>query len=232
MSFAETSATRETAATLPAGLRLGAVHLTVTELDRSVAFYHVALLFDSRRALAHAALRLVATRTPIQGASDHGVSEAIYLADVDGNGIERYADRPREQWPAPTAPGERGHPHPRPRLAAVDRHRRGPAAAAPRRRRTDPRPRPPPRRRPGRRAAFCVGLLGLESMSSLGSADFLAAGGYHHHLGINVWRGEGIPDAPAPDTVAGLRHWIVLPSAKQVDAIRTRGDRERPAGRR
>jgi hypothetical protein len=41
-------------------------------------------------------------------------------------------------------------------------------------------------------------------------------------LGINVWRGEGIPDAPAPDTVAGLRHWIVLPSAKQVDAIRTR----------
>jgi hypothetical protein len=156
MSFAETSATRETAATLPAGLRLGAVHLTVTELDRSVAFYHVALLFDSRRALAHAALRLVATRTPIQGASDHGVSEAIYLADVDGNGIERYADRPREQWPAPTAPGERGHPHPRPRLAAVDRHRRGPAAAAPRRRRTDPRPRPPPCRRPGRRAAFCV----------------------------------------------------------------------------
>src|ERR671932_578354 len=129
---------------LPGTLRLGAVHLTVTDLARSVAFYqnaiglslhrredpvaamgageedllvlyeepsarragrhaglyHYALLFPSREELAHAALRLAATQTPIQGASDHGTHEAIYLPDPDGNGIELAADRPRERWPA------------------------------------------------------------------------------------------------------------------------------------
>src|SRR4051794_33860628 len=65
---------------------------------RHAGLYHFALLHPSRVELARAARRLAATRTPIQGASDHGVSEAIYLADPDGNGIEIYADRPREQW--------------------------------------------------------------------------------------------------------------------------------------
>ena len=123
-----------------------AVHLTVTDLDRSVAFYqdtlglrvhrredpvaalgageedlvvlheepgarpagrhaglfHFALLYPSREELARALQRLAATRTAISGASDHGVSEAIYLSDPDGNGIELYADRPREAWPPPS----------------------------------------------------------------------------------------------------------------------------------
>src|SRR3954471_7544567 len=129
---------------LPAALRLGAVHLTVSALDLSVAWYstalglrlhrrdagvaelgdgsepvlvlhedpqarpagrhaglyHYALLYPSREELARAALRLAATRTPIQGASDHRTHEAIYLPDPDGNGIELAADRPREAWPA------------------------------------------------------------------------------------------------------------------------------------
>ena len=129
--------------------RLGAVELTVSDLDRSVAFfenaiglrtrsredgraalgadgedllvlveepgarrpgrhaglYHFALLHPSRVELAHAAARLAATRTPIDGASDHGISEAIYLPDPDGNGIELYRDRPREAWPR-TADGQ------------------------------------------------------------------------------------------------------------------------------
>src|SRR3569623_823329 len=61
--------------------------------------YHYALLFPSREELAHAALRLAATRTRIQGASDHGTHEAIYLPAPEGNGIELAADRPRERWP-------------------------------------------------------------------------------------------------------------------------------------
>src|SRR3712207_4944046 len=125
-----------TSAKLSPTLQLGAVHLTVSELDRSVAFYentiglrlhrreggvaamgpdggdllvlheergarragrhaglyHYALLFPSREELARAALRLAATKTPIQGASDHGTHEAIYLPDPDGNGIELAAD--------------------------------------------------------------------------------------------------------------------------------------------
>src|SRR3954464_6917941 len=145
-----------TAPTLPATLRLGGVPLTVTDIDRSVAWsqdalgrrvhrheaaeaelgdgtetvvslheepaarrpgrhaglYHYALLYPSREELARAALRLAATRTPIQGASDHGTHEAIYLPDPDGNGIELAADRPREQWPTPQEEFAGGGPRP------------------------------------------------------------------------------------------------------------------------
>ena len=144
----------DSSARLPATLRLGPVHLTVSDLDRSVDFYesaiglqlhrredgaaamgvddedllvlyeepdarragrhaglyHYALLFPSREELARAALRLAATKTPIQGASDHGTHEAIYLPDPDGNGIELAADRPRELWPRPL--NYSGGPHP------------------------------------------------------------------------------------------------------------------------
>ncbi|MCC6651110.1 MAG: VOC family protein [Candidatus Eisenbacteria bacterium] len=65
----------------------------------TTGLYHVAILYPSRAALADALRRLVRARVPLQGASDHGVSEALYLADPDGNGIELYVDRPREEWP-------------------------------------------------------------------------------------------------------------------------------------
>jgi catechol 2,3-dioxygenase len=68
--------------------------------------YHIAIRYPSRAALADALKRLVDNRVPISGASDHGVSEAIYLNDPDGNGIELYRDRPREDWPmAPDGKG-------------------------------------------------------------------------------------------------------------------------------
>src|SRR5215210_3403539 len=144
MSQTGTSPAARPAAALPATLRLGPANLTVSDLDRSVAWYqevlglrvhaheatvaelgdgaetvlvlhedpraqpagrhaglyHFALLYPSREELARAALRLAATRTPIEGASDHRTHEAIYLPDPDGNGIELAADRPREAWPA------------------------------------------------------------------------------------------------------------------------------------
>jgi len=61
--------------------------------------YHVAILFPNRKELANVLKRLVDAKYPLQGASDHGVSEAIYLADPDGNGLELYRDRPKEEWP-------------------------------------------------------------------------------------------------------------------------------------
>jgi len=61
--------------------------------------YHLAILYPSRVELARALRRLLEHRVPISGASDHGVSEAIYLSDPDGNGVELYVDRPREEWP-------------------------------------------------------------------------------------------------------------------------------------
>jgi catechol 2,3-dioxygenase len=65
----------------------------------TTGLYHVAIRYPSRAALADALKRLVENQIPISGASDHGVSEAIYLNDPDGNGIELYRDRPREEWP-------------------------------------------------------------------------------------------------------------------------------------
>jgi catechol 2,3-dioxygenase len=251
---------------LPATLRLGAVHLTVSDLGRLVAFYedaiglrlhsrenslaamgvgeedllvlyeepgarragryaglyHYALLFDSREELARAALRLAATRTPIQGASDHGTHEAIYLPDPDGNGIELATDRPRERWPEPleyaggpqpldldgllaTVASEEPREHTGPGLAIGHLHvgnlERG--------------------------LGFSRDMLGFKLMTFIpGAAAFVAAGGYHHHLGFNVWRGEGVP--PVPEGRVGLRHWtVVLEDSRQVAAV---AERVRAAG--
>jgi catechol 2,3-dioxygenase len=67
----------------------------------TTGLYHVAIRYPDRPTLAHALRRLVEARIPLSGASDHGVSEAIYLHDPDGNGIELYRDRPQEEWPRP-----------------------------------------------------------------------------------------------------------------------------------
>lgn len=66
---------------------------------RSTGLYHVALRYPDRASLADALRRLRAAGIPLEGAADHGVSEALYLRDPDGNGVELYVDRPREQWP-------------------------------------------------------------------------------------------------------------------------------------
>ena len=71
----------------------------------TTGLYHVALLYPDRAALADALRRLVEAEWPLDGASDHGVSEALYLRDPDGNGVELYRDRPQAEWPR-TASGE------------------------------------------------------------------------------------------------------------------------------
>ena len=65
----------------------------------TTGLYHVAILYPDRAALADALRRLQRARIPLDGAADHGVSEALYLRDPDGNGVELYRDRPREEWP-------------------------------------------------------------------------------------------------------------------------------------
>ena len=194
---------------------------------RHAGLYHVALLHPSRLELARAARRLLETRTPISGASDHGISEALYLPDPDGNGIELAADRPRERWGDLRDPTTIG-PQPldlQGLLGLVaDEDAPGPA---------DP--------------SLVVGhvhlhvgdveqglgfyrdVIGFEPQTEFPSAAFVSAGGYHHHLAINTWRGEGVP--AAPPGVVGLREWtIVLDDADAVAAIRARAERAGVAG--
>jgi len=71
----------------------------------TTGLYHVAILYPARAELADAVRRVLAGGIELEGASDHGVSEAIYLRDPDGNGVELYWDRPREQWPRDAAGG-------------------------------------------------------------------------------------------------------------------------------
>jgi catechol 2,3-dioxygenase len=182
--------------------------------------YHFALLHPSRPELARAARRLAGTRTPIQGASDHEFSEAIYLPDPDGNGIELYADRPREQWPDPLEALPPGGPKPLDMQGLLELARDDEPAG----------PADPDLvvghlhlHVGGLREAvgFYRDVIGFEPMILMPSAAFVSAGGYHHHLGLNTWRGEGV--APAPPDAVGLRRWtIVLPDDGEVARVRGR----------
>jgi catechol 2,3-dioxygenase len=187
----------------------------------STGLFHLAILVPDRAELARSLQRLAAAGWRLTGASDHLVSEALYLRDPEGNGIEIYRDRPRDQWNRDngelrmaTLPldlqdildelgdGEQaangmaagttmGHVH----LQVADI----PASEG-----------------------FYNGALGLDVMvRSYPGALFLAAGGYHHHLGLNTWQSQGAP--PPPEDALGLdRYELVLPDAGDVDAAAER----------
>jgi catechol 2,3-dioxygenase len=197
---------------------------------RHAGLYHFALLHPTRQALASAVQRLALNRTSIQGASDHGVSEAIYLPDPDGNGIELYADRSRDRWPAP-GPGARVGMFTAP-LDLDDLLGAAPGSEPPRRADTgltlghvhlhvgdlDEALR------------FYRDVIGFEAMAELPGAAFVSAGGYHHHLGLNIWRGQGVP--PAPPGAVGLRYWtLLLQGPEELDRARRRVERAGLAAR-
>jgi catechol 2,3-dioxygenase len=252
-------------ASIPATTRMGAVHLTVADLDRSLDYYgrdigldvlvreegraslgaggaellglveepgarpatghtglyHFALRVPERSDLARWLAHAARDRVPLVGMSDHFVSEALYLADPDGHGIEIYHDRPRDVWegkvgsrlttdpldvgslldelddpstaPFDGLPGgtDMGHVH----LQVADI----PEAVA-----------------------FYRDVLGFALQAELlGSAAFFGAGGYHHHVGANIWHSRGASPAPA-GTAALRRATIVLPDAEARDAVAAR----------
>jgi catechol 2,3-dioxygenase len=249
-------------ASIPATTRMGAVHLTVADLKRSLAHYgrrvglrllqqaegcaslgagdtkvlrlveepgarpavghtglfHFALRVPERVDLARWLAHAAHDHVPLLGMSDHFVSEALYLADPDGHGIEIYHDRPRELWegrvgvrmttgpldvadllgelddPAATrfeglpAGTDMGHVH----LQVAD----VPQAVS-----------------------FYRDVLGFDLTAELGgSAAFFAAGGYHHHVGANIWHSRGA--SPPPPGTAALRHaTIALPDSAERDRV-------------
>jgi catechol 2,3-dioxygenase len=187
----------------------------------TTGLFHLAVLVPNRLELARALRRVTEAGWRFTGASDHLVSEALYLRDPEGNGIEIYRDRPREEWrqmngeiemdtlpldlesvmaelasddspPGPMPPGTRlGHVH----LNVAD------LASS---------------------EGFYARALGLDvTVRSYPGALFVSAGGYHHHVGLNTWMGEGVPSPPAG--ARGLdRYEIVLPSAADLNAAEQR----------
>ncbi len=247
--------------TLAATTRLGATHLTVSDLDRALGFYqdaiglrvhahedaraalgaggadvivlhedagavpagrhaglyHVALLYPSREELAFAVDRLVRTRTPVEGMSDHQTHEAIYLPDPDGTGLELAADRPRADWPAGL--GYSGGPAPLDveNLYALARGQ-------------EPRRHVAEGFKTGHlhlhvsdldaAREFYRDVIGFDVQFEMPTAVFLSAGGYHHHVAVNTWRGRGVP--PVPAGAVGMRHWTVVVTPEDLPAIAAR----------
>jgi catechol 2,3-dioxygenase len=187
----------------------------------STGLFHLAILVPDRAELARSLQRVAAAGWRLTGASDHLVSEALYLRDPEGNGIEIYRDRPRDQWNRDngelrmaTLPldlqgvldelrdeGEAANGMP---AATTMGHVHLQVADIP------------------AAEGFYNGGLGLDVMvRSYPGALFLAAGGYHHHLGLNTWQSQGAP--PPPEGALGLdRYELVLPDAGDVDAAAER----------
>ncbi len=173
---------------------------------RSAGLFHFAILVPSRAALGRSLRRLVDRQWPLSGAADHLVSEALYLNDPDGLGIEIYRDRPREGWrqangelamatdplDLPNVAAEAGAELPWAGLesATVIGHMHLNVA-----------------RLEDGEALYC-GDIGFEpTVRGYPGALFVAAGGYHHHLGMNTWLGAGVP--PPPDDAVGLRAFSI-----------------------
>src|ERR1700728_882409 len=191
----------------------------------STGLFHVAWLHPSRAALAETVRRVVGERWTFDGASDHGVSEALYLSDPDGLGIEIYVDRPRELWERPAD----GHgvkmvtlPLDLDDLLATSAEASAAMGAGTAIGHVHLKVSDVPRA-----VAFYRDALGLDEQARLPSAGFLSAGGYHHHIGVNSWQSQG--GRPAPDSAPGLRRIDVeLSDAAALDALERRlGERER-----
>jgi catechol 2,3-dioxygenase len=167
---------------------------------QATGLFHTAFLYPTRGQLGSALRRVAEQRAAFSGASDHLVSEALYLDDPDALGIELYRDRPREAWP-PAGPGERVHMDTLPLdLDALAAEAEGGSEGV----------------RIGHvhlkvsdveeSARFWIEQVGLELMTGwAGQAAFLAADGYHHHVGVNAWMSRGAqpwpPEGPGLDEI-------------------------------
>lgn len=182
---------------------------------RQAGLFHTAFLLPGRAALADWLIHAADRRTPLEGASDHLVSEAIYLSDPEGNGIEIYRDRPSEEWTI--------RPDGATAMATLPLDLDGLAAA-----------------RSGRpfagiasgtivghvhlqvgdldaAEAFWAGQVGMDLMTRYPGASFFGADGYHHHIGTNVWNSRGA--GPRPQGTTGLAEVELLATPEALARI-------------
>ena len=177
----------------------------ISNLKQSYGLYHMALLLPTREDLANVFKHLLDLKIPLVGGADHGYSEAIYLEDLEGNGIELYRDKPEAEWdiredgriigvteelsaqdiyqlgkeiePFAIASGTRmGHVH-----LSVKNSREA--------------------------SVFYQESLGLEDKFTIPHASWIASGAYHHHLAVNEWGGKDL--ARRENSMAGLAYYVV-----------------------
>jgi len=182
----------------------------------TTGLFHLAILVPSRRDLAAALQRVGDSGWRFTGASDHLVSEALYLNDPEGNGIELYRDRPAEEW---------DWDDDQVRMATIPLDLDGVLGALDG---ADPAEPMTSATRMGHvhlnvadlasTEAFYSGAIGLDvTVRDYPGALFMSAGGYHHHVGANTWAGEGAP--PPPPGALGLRSFeLVVPSRDELEA--------------
>jgi len=181
---------------------------------RTTGLYHYAILLPSRKDLGKFIKHMIETKTQVTGGADHGISEALYLDDPDGNGIEIYADKPKDAWPTfdevvnkpmdyqglvnladdtkftkiPDAT-IMGHIHLH--VASIQNGRK-----------------------------FFIDTLGFQNTMEYGPhAAFVSDLGYHHHVGFNVWNGQNIPNNP--DNTVGLKAYTLYVPSDRYDALLT-----------
>lgn len=158
--------------------------------------YHFAILVPTRHDLGRVLKHFIDTQIPLQGMSDHLVSEAIYLADPEGNGIEIYRDRPSDEW-VREADGSL-------KMATLPMDYAGVLGTLDSD--DDPFPGLPAGTITGhihlkvasiaQSVDFYSGILGMDLLFDMGSAAFLSYNGYHHHIGVNTWHGGNLPTQP------------------------------------
>lgn len=202
--------------TSPALLVLEAAHDAPPRPAGTAGLFHMALLYPNRPALGRVAAHLLELGVPL-GSADHGVSEALYLCDPEGNGLELYADRPRDEWPALTPDAQVTM-----FTEALDFD---PLLAAGR----APGPLLPDDTRIGHvhlsvadlshAEQFYGRILGFSvTQRNYPGALFLGRDGYHHHLGTNVWRSR----RPAVPEALGLSDFTVQLPRGDIDQVVSR----------
>jgi len=206
----------------------------VKKYQRVTGLYHFAVLFPNRRELARAIARLFALKYP-NYPTDHIMTKTTYLDDMEGNGIELYTESPEDgtwtmtngKYETRRADGSWSDGREPLDVDALLSHLKA----------DDRLDVPvPPETRMGHihlhvrdideAVNFYHGVLGFDVMGVAKSfrMGFVSAGGYHHHIGLNTWQGEGAP--PPPSDAVGLRHFTVeLPDQKSLDELVARIDK-------
>ena len=192
-------------------------------LTRKTGLFHVAFLLPTRKDLGNTLIHYLQSNAPIDGASDHGYSEALYLTDPEGNGIEVYRDKPKSEWDI-REDGE---------IVGITKEMdaEGVVAAADSQQSSFPT---------GtivghvhlkvadlaQTETFYTQVVGLSLKNNFGNqAKFFAAGDYHHHIGSNTWMGKGVP--PMADNDLGLAYYtFVLPDKEAFESLLTHLEKE------